>query len=101
MSEKRTGTDEYRAFVRRIVRSYGRKAAAGELDTTALEHLEELRQELEAQTAATVRALRCEEGGAYSWAQVGDALGMTPAGAYKRFGGDGARRPGGQPAHLR
>lgn len=103
-TEKRTGTEEFARFSHRIVRSYGRKALAGELDVTALEYLEELRQEVEAQTAATVAALRTEAGGQYSWQAIGDALGITRAAAFKRYGHldtDQARKPGGQPMHLR
>ena len=48
-----------------------------------------------------VAYLRSEEGGAYSWADIGEALGMTRQSAQGRFGGEGARQPGGQPAHLR
>jgi len=103
-TEKRTGTEEYAKFTKRMVRSYGRKALAGELDVTALEYLEELRQEVEAQQAATVAALRSQAGGNYSWAAIGDALGITRAAAFKRYGHldtTEARKPGGQPAHLR
>jgi hypothetical protein len=103
-TEKRTGTDEYHKFTQRMVRSYGRKALAGELDTTALEYLADLQRMVEEQTAATVVALRTEAGGAYSWAQIGDALGITRAAAFKRYAHlceDEARKVGGQPAHLR
>jgi hypothetical protein len=102
-TEKRTGTEQYAAFMKRIVRSYGRKATAGELDTTALEQLVELREMLDDQIAETVHALRTSEGGAYSWSAIGDALGMTRAAAYKKFGGadTDARKAGGQPAELR
>ena len=103
-TEKRTGTEEYAKFTQRMVRSYGRKALAGEIDVTALEYLEDLRREVEAQQAATVAALRTETGGQYSWAAIGDALGITRAAAFKRYGhldSTEARKPGGQPAHLR
>jgi hypothetical protein len=103
-TEKRTGTEEYAKFTLRMTRSYGRKALAGEIDVTALEYLEDLRREVEAQQAATVAALRTETGGQYSWAQIGDALGITRAAAFKRYGhldSAEARKPGGQPAHLR
>jgi hypothetical protein len=37
-----------------------------------------------------------------SWAQIGDAVGMTRQSAQERWGSlGGARRPGGQPARLR
>lgn len=101
--DKRTGTDEYAAFTGRILRSYGRKALAGELDTTALTHLTQLQAELDAQLAATVAALRTEAGGAYSWAQIGEALGISRSAAFQRYGTTegAARKVGGQPAHWR
>lgn len=103
MSEKKTGTQEYAAFMKRLLRSYATKSAAGDLDTTALEQLRELRDLLDEQTAATVTALRTEAGGAYSWQAIGAALGMTRAAAYKKYGAaeTDARKVGGQPSHLR
>jgi CRP-like cAMP-binding protein len=104
-TEKRTGTDEYVKFATRILRSYARKAQAAEVDVTALSHMAILAAQVEEQTVAMVAALRSEAGGAYSWAQIGDALGMTRSAAFKRYAhlveAEGARRPGGQPAHLR
>lgn len=103
-AEKRTGTDEYHKFTGRMVRSYGRKALAGDLDVTALEYLADLQRMVEDQTAATVVALRTEAGGGYSWAQIGAHLGITGAAAFKRYAHlctDEARKPGGQPAHMR
>lgn len=103
-TEKRTGTEEYAKFTARMVRSYGRKAAEGEIDVTALGHLNDLAALVEEQTAATVAALRSEAGGQYSWAAIGAELGITRAAAYKRYGHldtAEARKPGGQPSHLR
>ena len=102
-TEKRTGTEQYAGFVKRLIRSYGRKAAEGDLDTTALEQLREIQTMLDAQIAETVHALRSAEGGAYSWQAIGDALGITRAAAYKKFGGaeTDARKAGGQPSDLR
>lgn len=112
-TEKRTGTEDYLKFGTRILRSYGRKARAGELDTTALEHLAALRAVLDAEEVAMVAALRSEAGGSYSWAQIGDALGLTRTAAFKRYAAqvdalveagavaEAGRAPGGQPARLR
>jgi tellurite resistance protein len=112
-TEKRTGTHEYHKFTTRMVRSYGRKALAGDLDTTALEYMADLQREVDAQMVATVAALRSEAGGGYSWAQIGEAMGMTRTAAFKRYAHlvedlvetgevpEAARVPGGQPAHLR
>jgi hypothetical protein len=100
---KKTGTAEYVAFARRILRSYGKRArVAGELDVTVLEQLVELRAELDAQIEECVVALRTEQGGAYSWAQVAEPLGISRGEACKRFSRVGAARvAGGQPAELR
>lgn len=97
------GTDHYARFVARIMRAYGRQAAAGELDPTALTQLVMLRDEVEQQIAATVTALRSTEGGSYSWSAVGEALGITREAAHRKFSrfGAGGRRPGGQPSALR
>lgn len=102
-TEKATGTQQYAAFMKRLARSFGRKAVAGELDTTALEQLVEIRAMLDDQIGEVVHALRTEQGGAYSWQQIGDALGMTRAAAYKKYGpsDNEARKPGGQPTRLR
>jgi hypothetical protein len=100
-NENKTGTEQYAAFMKRIVRSYGRKAKAGELDTTALTQLVELQAMLDEQTRDTVHGLRSL---GYSWAEIGDALGMTRAGAFKKYGEapEGSpRKPGGQPSEMR
>jgi hypothetical protein len=101
--DNRTGSEQYAGFMKRILRSYGKKAAAGDLDITALEQLRELREMLDGQTAEVVRALRTEEGGAHSWDEIGRALGITRSAAYRKYGGDeaDARKPGGQPGRLR
>lgn len=102
--ENTAGTAEYAAFGLRMLRSYGRRAAAGECDEVALESLAMLAREVERQTAETVRAMRSEAGGSYSWQYIGDALGITRAAAFKRYGHldpDDARKPGAQPLHLR
>lgn len=98
-----TGTEKYTAFIRRTLRSFGRRAVEGDLDTTALTDLAKIRAQVDTQIAETVHALRTEQGGSYSWAQIGDALGMTRAAAHKKFGSrdTDARRVGGQPTHLR
>jgi len=102
-TEKTTGTREYCAFMVRVLKSYGKKSAAGDLDLDSLVQLRELRALLEEQTAEVVHGLRSEPGGAHSWAEIGDALGMTRAAAYKKFGAadTDARKVGGQSGHLR
>lgn len=102
--DNRAGSAEYLAFARRVLRSYGRRAVTDGADGDTLAALATLREEIDAQTRATVHAMRSADGGAYSWQEIGDALGITRAAAFKRYGaGDpaSARRPGGQPVHLR
>jgi hypothetical protein len=101
VSEKGTGTEQYAAFMARLLRSYGRKARAQELDTTALGQLVELRVLLDEQTRETVHALRV---GGYSWQAIGVGLGMTRSAAFKKYGESpegSPRKVGGQPAHMR
>ncbi len=102
--ERRAGSRQYAAMLKRMLRAHGRRVMSGDLpDIDALAQLREIQAELDEQTAQVVRALRSEAGGSHSWAEIGAALGITRAAAYKRYGGaetDG-RRPGGQPSHLR
>lgn len=104
MTAKRSGqveTDVYGGFVRRILRAYGRRVGAG--DVAALPELVALRKELDATIADAVAQLRAEPW-SYSWAQVGEALGMSRQQAQRDYGpktGPGARRAGGQPSSLR
>lgn len=102
-AEKRTGTEQYAAFMQRLLRSYGKKAVEGELSLDALVQLRELRDLLDAQTASVVHALRSEAGGAHSWAEIGGPLGMDRKNAQRKFGSaeTDARKVGGQPGHLR
>lgn len=91
-------------MILRCLRKIGVRVASGDLpDIDALVQLREIQAELDEQTALVVRALRSEAGGGHSWAEIGDALGITRAAAFKRYGGaeGDVRRPGGQPSHLR
>lgn len=102
--ENYTGTDEYGAFVRRILRTYARRAKTQDVDIEALRQLETIRLELDTQIAETVSALRSEAGGRHSWTQIGDALNISRGQALRRYGhlDDGTvRRIGGQPHNLR
>ena len=101
---KKTGTSEYHAFMTRLLRSYGRKAKEGQLDSTALAQLTEIQAMLEEQIAETVAALRSEVGGQHSWAEIADGLGITRSAAFKRYShldSKDVRTVGGQPARLR
>lgn len=94
-------TDEFAKFVRRITRAYGRRVANGDID--ALSGLVALREELDAVTDQAVATLRSEPY-CYSWARIGEELGISKQAASSRFGkveARNARKPGGQPAELR
>ena len=91
-------------MIRRCLRKYPQRVREGVADIGSLGQLADIQAELDAQTREAVAALRSEEGGAYSWTDIGRALGITRASAQQRFGPyctDAARRAGGQPAHLR
>ena len=102
--ERSAGSRQYSAMLKRMLRAVGRRVMSGELpDIDALVQLREIQEELDAQTSQVVRALRSEAGGAHSWAEIGAALGITRAAAFKRYGGSESdvRRVGGQPSALR
>jgi hypothetical protein len=85
----------------RLLRAYVRRIGDGDGDLAALAELAALRDELEAHLVDAVAVLRHSTRPA-SWTEIGMALGTTPQAAQQRYGKvGGARRPGGQPAHLR
>lgn len=95
-----TETDAYGAMMRRMLKAYGRRV--GDMDIAELRSLADFAADADRVLAETVAHLRTEAGGAHSWAQIGDALGITRASAQQRFAhAGGARRVGGQPANLR
>ncbi len=76
-----TEADKYGAFVRRIMRAYGRRVA--DRDIEGLQGLATLRTELDAQIAETAKALQAQ---GYSWAEIGRVLGVSKQAAQQRFG---------------
>ena len=94
-----TDSSEYLGFMERLTRNLAKRAESDGID--ALHSLAVINRLHEDVMREMVAYLRSEEGGAYSWADIGEALGMTRQSAQGRFGGEGARQPGGQPAHLR
>jgi hypothetical protein len=78
-----TETDEYGAFVRRILRAYAKRV--GDKDIEALTGLAALRDEVDQALADAVAGLH---GQPYSWADIGRALGITRQAAQQRYGGD-------------
>lgn len=72
-------TPSFAAFVRRIVRAYGRRLAdADEVDLAEAWRLREL---LDQQIDAAIPALRER----YSWQAIGDAVGMSKQAAHERW----------------
>lgn len=76
-----TEADKYGAFVRRIMRAYGRRVA--DRDIEGLSGLVTLRDELDVQIRDTAKALQAQ---GYSWAEIGRTLGISKQAAQQRFG---------------
>lgn len=73
----------YAAFARRIIRAHGRRIATG--DVEALADLVRLSLDVDDAIQAAVVGLRAF---GYSWAEIGQRLGITRQAAQQRFGGD-------------
>jgi DNA-binding Lrp family transcriptional regulator len=76
-------TAEFDGFVRRILRAYARRVAAG--DVEALRSLAQLSSEVDAVTRRAVAGLR-EAPYLYSWSEIADRLGVTKQTAHERYG---------------
>jgi D-serine deaminase-like pyridoxal phosphate-dependent protein len=74
--------DQYAAFVRRVVRAYSRRIAAG--DVEAISHLVALSRDLDTAITTAVHGLRRF---GYSWAEIAARLGITRQAAQQRWGG--------------
>jgi hypothetical protein len=91
----------YAEMFPRLLRAYVRRIGNGDGDLVALAELAALRQELDGYVVDAVAQLRHSTRPA-PWAEIGLTLGTTPQAAQQRYGKvGGARRPGGQPGHLR
>lgn len=88
------------ADVARWLRALGRHVGDdGQIEE--LGALVRLEDELHGNIVDAVARLRSQPY-CYSWAMIGKALGVSPQAAQQRFAKvGGARRPGGQPGHLR
>ena len=75
--------DEYAAFVRRIVRAHARRVATG--DVEALTDMVNLSALLDDAIGEAVIGLRSH---GYSWAEIGQRLGISRQAAQQRWGGD-------------
>ena len=73
--------DEYAAFLRRVIRAYSRRVAAGDIE--AITTMAALADDLE---DATRQALNELNAVGYSWADIGMRLGITRQGAQQRWG---------------
>lgn len=98
MSGRPIGTADVSRWLRALALHVGDGAISD------LGDLDRLRDELDGHILDAVARLRAEPW-CYSWTQIGRALGVTPQAAAQRFAKAqnalGARRPGGQPGHLR
>ena len=79
-----TEDPEYAAFARRILRAYGRRIAAG--DVEALTNMISLSHEIDSAIQQAVNGLR-DSG--YSWAEISSRLGITRQAAQQRWGHPG------------
>lgn len=92
---------EYVEFVGRIMKAMGKRVGAG--DVAALSELVGLKGQIDEAIERSVAQLRSEPW-MYSWAQIGEVIGITRQAAQKRYGHVeviGGRTIGGQPAALR
>jgi hypothetical protein len=75
--------DEYAAFIRRAIRAYSRRVAAGDID--AIGTMVRTSAELDTAIRDAITGLR-QIG--YSWADIALRLGITRQAAQQRWGGD-------------
>jgi hypothetical protein len=75
--------DEYAAFLRRVIRAYSRRVAAGDIE--ALTDLAALADEFDTAIGQAITGLRSF---GYSWADIAARLGITRQGAQQRWGDD-------------
>ncbi|MGC5309070.1 hypothetical protein [Micromonospora zamorensis] len=76
-------TTEFDAFVRRILRAYARRVAAGDIE--ALRSLAALSTDVDAVTRLAVAGLR-QPPYRYSWAEIADRLGVSRQAVQMRYG---------------
>ena len=73
--------DEYASFIRRAIRAYARRVAAGDAD--ALANMTKLATDLDEAISQAVTGLRRTR---YSWAEIAARLGVTRQAAQQRWG---------------
>jgi hypothetical protein len=86
--------DEYAAFLRRVIRAYSRRIAAGDIE--AITDMAALADHLDQAIRDAITGLR---GYGYSWADIAMRLGITRQGAQQRWGAtaDGTLPAGNRP----
>ena len=86
--------DEYAAFLRRVIRAYSRRVAAGDIE--AITTMATLGDHLDQAIRDAITGLR---GQGYSWADIALRLGITRQGAQQRWGttADGTPPDGNRP----
>ena len=82
-TKRHTENTQFDAFVRRILRAYARRVAAG--DVEALASLSQLSSEVDAVTRLAVAGLR-KTPYSYSWSEIAARLGVTKQAAQMRYG---------------
>lgn len=78
---RRTETDDYVLFARRILNGLGRRVASGDVENVAA--LAELSRDVDRVLADAVAGLRAA---GYSWAEIAARLGVTRQAAQQRWG---------------
>jgi hypothetical protein len=73
--------DEYAAFLRRVIRAYSRRVAAGDIE--AIADMIAIGNEIAAAIQDAITNLR---GHGYSWADIAQRLGITRQAAQQRWG---------------
>ena len=73
--------DEYAAFARRVLRAYARRVADGDVEALIL--MFGLAAEIDTAITEAVKGLRAF---GYSWAEIGNRLGITRQAAQQRWG---------------
>ena len=75
--------DEYAAFLRRVIRAYSRRIAAGDIE--AITDMADLADHLDHAIRQAITGLHTL---GYSWADIAMRLGITRQGAQQRWGDD-------------
>ena len=73
--------DEYAAFLRRVIRAYSRRVAAGDIE--AISSMAHLADDLDQAIRDAITGLRHQ---GYSWADIALRLGISRQGAQQRWG---------------